>query len=191
MQSVVEGTVRNLRNTQEGTERVLRCVLVTDDERAFAVEMRGHELRGVINEGDRVNVQLDVAGRGEDRTLRPRELTNVTTGGLVQLRPLPLLRRAVRPFSSVLTAAVSAVVGALVAAVIAATGWSASRRQGDAPFEQDGGSDVVLFAALAVVVLVGLAAALLLRRRSGMRPALAAFAFVAGFALVVVLVVVS
>jgi hypothetical protein len=81
----MKGTVENLRNEQEGNERVLRFVMRAEG-RAIPVEMRGEKLLGVLNEGDCVVVNPpSTSVRDQDETLRPRMIQNVTTSGTVEL----------------------------------------------------------------------------------------------------------
>jgi hypothetical protein len=188
--------VRNLRESPEGKGRVLRCVLSTVDGRAYPVEMRGDELRGVIDEGDRVAVALEaVSGRRDDPTLRPREIRNLTTGGVVEMWRADLLHRALRalPISAVLTAAVSAAVGAAVGAGLAGA-LGDEGGQGIAPPPQDQGDDTLVIAGLVAAGLLALGAAAIAlvrvtsRRWIGRRALLVAGGFLVGFALVAIAV---
>jgi hypothetical protein len=117
----VEGTVSRLRLESEGeNEVVLRFVLGADSGRAFPVEMQGERLRGVLNEGDRVSVpSAELGARAADATLRPRAITNLTTGGAVEMWRPGLLRRAARAagLRELRNAAISASVGGVIALV--------------------------------------------------------------------------
>src|SRR5881397_3091601 len=112
---VVEGTVGALKIEEEGGSRVLRFLVQPDEGAPVPIEMRGEQLRGVLIEGHRVDIRF--AGRSLDRgdaTLRPRELRNLTTNGVVCMWRPGWLRSAVRMMSpgEFRSAAISAVVGA-------------------------------------------------------------------------------
>jgi hypothetical protein len=162
--------------------------------------MRGDELRGVIDEGDRVAVALETAGgRRDDPTLPPREIRNLTTGGVVEMWRAHVLRRALRalPVSAVLTAAVSAAVGAAVGAGLAGALGDEGGGQGVAPPTPDQEDDTLVIAGLVAAGLLALCAAafavvrVVSRRWIGRRSLLVAGGFLVGFALVVIAVALS
>lgn len=177
---VREGTVQRFTAGQEGREQVVRFVLDTGD-RLVAVEMRGDELRGIISDGDRVSV---TPTGGDDGTLRPRELANLTTNAHVEMWQAPFRLRAARFVGvSVATATVSAVVSALVGltfAAVFATKAAPPGKPGPAPPNRVGGSAgnfdyVALIAALAAgAVLVLIYFWLASRRRRPIRAAVIA-----------------
>jgi hypothetical protein len=161
--------------------------------------MRGDELRGVIDEGNRVAVALETAGgRRDDPTLRPREIRNLTTGGVVEMWRAHVLRRALRalPISAVLTAAVSAAVGAAVGAGFASA-LGDEGGQGVAPPTPDQEDDTLVNAGLVAAGLLALCAAAIAvvrvvsRRWIGRRSLLVTGGFLVGFALVVIAVALS
>jgi hypothetical protein len=120
----MDGIVTKLRVQPEGKELILRFVLERPDGADVAVEMRGEQLRGVLDDGDRValpdnNRQIAAV----DKVARPRELQNLTTESVVYMwRPAPP-RRALRYVGSIVgTTAISSVVGSLVTAFIVGGG---------------------------------------------------------------------
>jgi hypothetical protein len=183
MASFVEGTVGMLRETEEGRDRVVRWVLTHDDGRRLGVEMRGAELHGVLNEGDRVAVPDDPARRPADMTLRPDEVRNLTTGGVVRMWSPGTLERGLRAGPAlVVGTAVSTAVGTAAGALVSSLFQDEGQNPGIRPGE-NGGSEPSSGAVAAVAVLVGLVIvlAVLLWRRFGWRPAAIVLAgFLAG-----------
>jgi hypothetical protein len=89
----MEGAATRVKLDQEGSACVLRFVLLADDGAATAVEMRGTEIRGVLDDGDRVLIDPPAAGGDGDGVLRPRRLRNQTTTSLVSVWEPPLYSR--------------------------------------------------------------------------------------------------
>jgi hypothetical protein len=88
---------------------VLRFVIQMEGGKRLPVEMRSHQLRGVLGDGDRVRV---VAGLVNAGTLRPRQVENLTTGGIVEAWSPTGLRRVagVLGLDDLRTAVISAAV---------------------------------------------------------------------------------
>jgi hypothetical protein len=183
MASFVEGTVGMLRETEEGTDRVVRWVLTDAEGRRLGVEMRGAKLHGVLNEGDRVAVSLDAPSLSADTTLRPDEVRNLTTGGVVRMwSPGPFERGLRAGPSLVIGTAVSAAVGTAAGVLVSSLFQSEAPNPGVSPGDT-GGSEPSSGAIAIVVLLVGLAIvlALLVWRRFGWRSAAIVLAgFLAG-----------
>jgi hypothetical protein len=119
--AVHEGTVARLRVDEAAGAAVVRFVLLGDDDSRRPVEMRGERLSGLIEEGDRVRIEERTERIPNDATLRPSTLSNVTTGGAVELeRPnrTTRVRRAVG-LHAIWTAAVGGVVGSVTGALVA------------------------------------------------------------------------
>ena len=117
-----EGTVTRLRIEVEGAGAVVvRFVLDGDDGERTPVEMRGERVLGVLDEGDRVAIDAQATRDRHDTTLRPLTLTNVTTGGTVELERPSWITRAGRAVGvrEIRSAAISAGVGGLIAVYVA------------------------------------------------------------------------
>jgi hypothetical protein len=117
-EAVVEGSIQRLRDDVEGERRrVVRFVLGRADGSVVAVEMRGEQLRGVVNEGDAVAVSQ--ASVTLDGVFRPSELWNQTTSSRVEMWSPSRTRRVVRAigFADIWKAAVAAGVGAVAGLV--------------------------------------------------------------------------
>jgi hypothetical protein len=153
---------------------VLRFVVRAADGLAVPVEMRGHEVRGVLTEGDRVAV----GGYETGTTLRPPAIDNLTTSSPVEVWTPSGLRRLLG-HAELRTAALSAVV---TSGIGIAVGWLHS--DAAAPGSNGGGTPVTpapggsgddgwggWWLALGGVLLVAalLVLVLLLRRRRGVR----------------------
>jgi hypothetical protein len=163
----LEGKVGKLRFEREGSNRVvMRFVLHGDGGETRPVEMRGEELRGVIDEGDRIAVadQPGILGT-RDATLRPAQIRNLTTSGIVEMWKPGRVRRLLHAIgvTEIKSAAISASVGGVIAIAIS----SLFSTGPEAPL---GGSDesradavLAMFLAIAVVFTVGSAIWLLLR----------------------------
>jgi hypothetical protein len=102
----VKGTVERSRRDQEGGSTVLRFVLAQSDGSRVAVEMRGDEIRGVLDDGDRVVVETGLDAAMVDGVQRPLRLRNESTGSLVVAWQRPWLMRALKPLPTLLTSAV-------------------------------------------------------------------------------------
>lgn len=158
--------VERLRVEAEGEHRrVVRFVLRTADERLHAVEMRGEQLNGVLNDGDTVTVSE--ASRAPDGTLRPRTVRNASTGSIVGMSMPPFHRRLLKAvgLSDIWKAAVSAVVGAAVG--LAFTVFESQPSQGAVPGEptpDDAWPELLIPIGLLLMVLALVA---IRRRRSG------------------------
>ena len=114
----LQGTAQNVRTDQEQSRVVLRFVMVTDGEQA-PVEMRGAQLLGVLNSGDRVLIE---GRRDRDGVIRPQIVRNVSTNSIVQMRgPSPLSAFA----SFVLSAVFAVFTGALSTVLVGLVGMGA------------------------------------------------------------------
>ncbi|GAB4477894.1 MAG: hypothetical protein Kow00124_21590 [Anaerolineae bacterium] len=105
----VEGIARSVRLEREGGEAVLRFVLEpTGSAERIPVEMRGRRVKGVLTDGDRVNIS---AGRLRDRdgVARPRVVQNLSTTSVIRVESRGCLHTAL------------SFIGSLVASVLA--GW--------------------------------------------------------------------
>jgi hypothetical protein len=102
----VNGIAGQVQRDQEGSKRVLRFVLTKPDGTRIAVEMRGDEIRVVLNDGDLVVLHTGPAVLAADGVYRPQRLRNESTGSVVVAWQPPLLRRAVQPAVITLTSAI-------------------------------------------------------------------------------------
>ncbi|MBZ0294842.1 MAG: hypothetical protein K8L99_19935 [Anaerolineae bacterium] len=96
----VQGTVHNTRLEQEGSQVVLRFVLQSANNIRIPVEMRGRKVSGLLDAGDRVEV--NVRGRrirDRDGIARPQLVRNLTTESVVRTQRH---RRIVQLFRSTL-----------------------------------------------------------------------------------------
>jgi hypothetical protein len=158
--------VERLRDEAEGEHRrVVRFVLRTADEGLHAVEMRGEQLDGVLNDGD--SVAVSEASRAADGTLRPRTVRNASTGSVVAMSTRPFHRRLLKAvgLSEIWKATVSAVVGAAVG--LAFTAFQGESKPGAIPGEpttDDAWPELLVPIGLLLAVLALLA---LLRWRRG------------------------
>jgi hypothetical protein len=167
---VVAGTVARLREDSDGERRrVVRFVLSDADGALLAVEMRGEELRGVLNDGDSVAVSR--ASRALDGVFRPSELWNRTTDSRVEMWSPSLRRRVVRAVgpADIWKAAVAAGVGAVAGLVPALAREESSGPETPGPTpprlpEEAGPSTVLLV--VAAIALPALVAIVLATRRS-------------------------
>jgi hypothetical protein len=111
----VEGVARRVRIDNEGAGCVLRFVVETDEGGLVPVEMRGREVLGVLDDGDRVRFDRAPSAAG---TARPRRVANLSTNAEVEV-PVPgRLDRwsGVVGLRDVRTALISALVTATVGA---------------------------------------------------------------------------
>ncbi len=170
----VDGVAKRVQRDREGAASVLRFVLEGDDGASAAVEMRGNEIRGVLDDGDRVALPTGSGPPGADRVHRPAIVHNQTTGSSVTAWRPSALRRLATPL---LTTAGTAIVSSMVTLVVGAlvTGESDSAQSvgpGVGPAD-GGGTDAD---GLWVVFAVGAAGAvawfsiLARRRRRERRP---------------------
>jgi hypothetical protein len=114
----MEGVTSRVRRDQEGAVCVLRFVISAPDGSPVAVEMRGHEIRGVLDDGDRVVVP-DFDSADADGIYRPTQVRNCTTASTVTAWRPPLVRRIIAPLGTVAwTTAVSSVVGLIVGTLL-------------------------------------------------------------------------
>jgi hypothetical protein len=109
---IVEGVVNRVTRTLENGKSVLRFVLSEDGGRRAVVELKGNEIRGLLEDGDRVSF---ASGRTEQEgVLRPSAVMNSSTGTRVEAWDAPLLQRAFRPLMMTSgTAAISTVATVL------------------------------------------------------------------------------
>jgi hypothetical protein len=77
----MEGVVGRVQRNEEGADAVLRFVVTCDDGTVRAVELRGREIRGVLDDGDRVAFPVSVASG--DGLQRPGLMRNLTTASAV------------------------------------------------------------------------------------------------------------
>lgn len=81
--SRLQGVVGSVRVDDEKFATVLRFV-VTSGEDTIPVEMRGLEVRGVLEVGHEVAIET-AGGRDADGVLRPRSVENLTTGSRISV----------------------------------------------------------------------------------------------------------
>jgi hypothetical protein len=104
----MEGVASRVRREQEGPNTVLRFVITEENGKHTVVEMRGHEIRGVLDDGDRIVLMPGSPSAFADRILRPLTVENVTTGSTVTAWRRSFPERAAKPLlTAFLSAAVS------------------------------------------------------------------------------------
>jgi len=160
--------VTRLRVEVEGADAVVvRFLLQGDDGAKRPVEMRGERLLGLLDEGDRVVIAAEAEGTREDATLRPSTLTNLSTGGAVELERPTLVTRVSRAVGlrEIRSTAISAGVGGLIAVFVAQLFTSSRGSQGIDVAPEDEVSRAAVALVLAVVFVVVAAVWLLVRRR--------------------------
>jgi LPXTG-motif cell wall-anchored protein len=159
-----EGVVRGLSATDENGRRVLRFVLECDG-RSLPVEMRGEELRGVLSEGDRVQL-ADAPMRSG--TVLAAYLINLSTNARVEMwRPSKQVR-LVRLGAALGKTIVSTVVTTLVGVVIGAIfvkGFGAPGAGGRVGQGQTGTHTRQVVAVIVGVCVLALLAVFIWRRR--------------------------
>lgn len=101
----MHGTASFVRREQEGSRYVLRFVLARSDGTRAAVEMRGDEIQGVLNDGDFVFLEA-MRAIATDGVHRPDRLRNESTGSAVVAWQRSRLQRAFKPVATTLTSAV-------------------------------------------------------------------------------------
>ncbi len=118
----VEGTARSVRLEREGGEVVLRFVLelAGSDER-IPVEMRGHRIKGVLTDSDRVRISANRL-RDRDGVARPQIVQNLSTASVIRAEHRGCLRT------------VLSFIGSLAASVLA--GWVSTILVGALTFQQ-------------------------------------------------------
>ena len=111
----MEGVARRVRIDNEGAGCVLRFVVETDEGGLVPVEMRGREVLGVLDDGDRVRFDRAPSAVG---TARPRRVANLSTNAEVEVTVPGRLDRwsGVVGLRDVRTALISALVTATVGA---------------------------------------------------------------------------
>ena len=116
----MEGTARRVQRAQEGATSILRFLLVSDDGASTAVEMRGSEIRGLLDDGDRVVMDPGSDPPTADGLHRPASVQNRTTGSVVTAWRPPLVKRASEPLvTGLLTATISSVVTFVFGVIVA------------------------------------------------------------------------
>lgn len=117
----MEGIASRVRRDQEGANTVLRFVVKEQDGTPAAVEMRGHEIRGLLDDGDRVLLVAGPQRAPADGIHRPMRVENLTTGSTVTAWRPSRLERAAKPLpTALLTAAISSGVTFCFAALFTA-----------------------------------------------------------------------
>lgn len=164
----VEGVARRVRIDDEAGGCVLRFVVETDEGSLVPVEMRGREVLGVLDDGDRVAFDRGSPSTG---TARPQRVANLSTNAEVEVSVPGRLRRwsGVVGLRDVRTALISALVTATVGALTNVFESNAPPSAGPGGQKQPEPSHAwwwVVFAAAIAVALIGLAL-LSERRRAG------------------------
>src|SRR5262245_38893792 len=88
----VQGTVHSVRVDQERGAVVLRFVIKFVSGEKVAVEMRGYEVRGLVEVDDKIEIRGRRL-RERDGVIRPREVRNLTNGSTVTVRRAGVLVR--------------------------------------------------------------------------------------------------
>jgi hypothetical protein len=143
------GKITRLRVDERGKEVVLYGVLETESGGTVAVSMRGREVRGILEVGDRVRLH---GGRpaGNDEAVQATGLDNLTTNSAVSVWRPPLYRRLGQLAGPTLVSAVlGPIVGAVVGALLTGGAGSSSRSTSPNPV-----------GVIVVAVMVGLIVAL-------------------------------
>jgi hypothetical protein len=107
----MQGIASRVRRGQEGADAVLRFVVEAHDGTLASVEMRGHEIHGLLDDGDHVRLVAGSQPAAADGILRPLQVENLTTNSALTARRPSLLERAAGPL---LTAALTSVVASIV-----------------------------------------------------------------------------
>jgi hypothetical protein len=116
----MEGTARRVQRAQEGATSILRFLLVSDDGASTAVEMRGSEIRGLLDDGDRVVMAPASEPPTADGLHCPARVQNLTTGSVVTAWRPTLVKRASKPLvTGLLSATISSVVTFVFGVIVA------------------------------------------------------------------------
>ncbi len=110
------GIVKTVRVDQEGQATVLRLVVESRNE-DIPVEMRGSEIRGVLEIGDQI-VFKGSGKRGRDGVIRPKKLINKTTNSIVEVKSPNIIARFFRFVFSFVFSLISGVLTAGIASII-------------------------------------------------------------------------
>jgi hypothetical protein len=140
----VQGTVGSVRVDEEKHATVLRFVVASGEEQ-IPVEMRGQEIKGVLEVGHEVAIEAP-DGRDPDGVLRPKAVENLTTSSRVVVSQT-LMRRLGR-FMLDLSVSIAAGVVSTVAATLVMPGGVEARGVSAVP------RVVAVAIGLAVAVLV-------------------------------------
>jgi hypothetical protein len=79
----MNGIARRVRSATEGQKIVLRFRLETAEGRTVPIELRGVEIRGDLDEGDRIEIPAAILIHG-DATLRLSHIMNLSTDSTVE-----------------------------------------------------------------------------------------------------------
>jgi len=154
----MEGIATRVRRDQEGANTVLRFVFEGQDGTRAVVEMRGHEIRGVLDDGDRVLLLAGPQRAPADGIHRPTQVENLTTGSTVTAWRPSRLERAAKPLPmALLTAAISSGVSFCFAALFTADDEPTAAPPG---LDAGGGRDWFPFEPPAVVRILATSAVL-------------------------------
>jgi hypothetical protein len=140
----MDGIASRVRRDVEGGATVLRFLVTADDGSRAAVEMRGVEIHGILDDRDRVSFGHDSLPAGGIH--RPTTVLNLTTGAAVSSWRPSLIQRAGKPL---LTMVSSAVVSSLVTLIFTTSLGSSGESAAPGDDDADAG------AAVAFVVIVG------------------------------------
>jgi hypothetical protein len=147
----LQGVVQNARIDQEGGGVVLRCVVLCENGERVPLEMRGRQIRGVLETGDHVALS---GKRLRDRRgiVRPREIRNLTTNSTAFAYSPGIMRR-ITDFSFSL--GVSVATGALtswIVSVLLPQKHAIPHKQG---YPGSGGASQFLLPSVLVGLVVG------------------------------------
>jgi hypothetical protein len=139
---MVEGTIRSLRPGQHRTEVTLQGVVHTDSGTTISLYMRGEDVLGTVEDGDRVRFDTSSSERHQG-VLRVTHLENLTTGSTVSVWDPPASYRLRKMAGPVFLAVIGPVVGV---GLVTLLGSSSAGPTGDS-----GGT--ILFAGVALIVV--------------------------------------
>ena len=160
----VEGVARRVRIDNEGAGCVLRFVVETHDGDLVPVEMRGREVLGVLDDGDRVSFDRASSATG---TARPQSIANLSTNAEVEVSVPGRLDRwsGVVGLRDVRTELISALVTATVGAFTNAFEAGRSPNAAPGPAERSEPSDALWWVVAGAIAIAVVGVVLLWRRR--------------------------
>lgn len=147
----MRGIVQHLRIEQEGKDLVLRFVLQSEEESHVAVEMRGMEIRGVLNDDDHVSLVLPSASTVSDNVARPIQIHNLKTRSVIYMWRPSRFQRVLSYVGSIVGPAIIATVATTTVSALFTTEESGSGIAPEDGFATGDGSEA---ASLIVAVVV-------------------------------------
>lgn len=172
-EDILQGTITRLRVDQSGKAVSLYGALKPTSGETISFYMRGREVRGIVEVGDRV--RLEAVSLTERDGLRATHLDNLTTNSRVSVWEPPFYRRLAAwggPF--LMSAIIGPILGGLVAAAIGIRGAGSSHLR---PVSNGPSAAVVLlFVGVTLIVALAVFYRLYTRPRRKRRAALVAAA---------------